>query len=105
MSRLRQRASLNANQPGYLSCRSIGLANSFRRILPTDDERTSQASAKAQRRTAMRQIAIAIIATALLASSTPSFAVPPPKSPQVRGEGCAEPGAEARCFTVNDMKS
>jgi hypothetical protein len=53
----------------------------------------------------MRPFAIAVMATALSASSAPAFSIPPPKSPQVRGEGCVEPGAEARCFTVKDMKS
>lgn len=48
----------------------------------------------------MRLTLIALLATALSA-----IASPPPKPQQVHGEGCVEPGAEARCLVLTDLKS
>jgi hypothetical protein len=48
----------------------------------------------------MRLFPIALIATTLSV-----IAGPPQKPPQIHGEGCVEPGAEARCLVVTDLKS
>ena len=48
----------------------------------------------------MRLFLIAFIATTL-----PALATPSQKPQQVRGEGCVEPGVEAHCLVVTDLKS
>jgi len=48
----------------------------------------------------MRLLLLTLLAPILFAN-----AAPPQMPQQVRGEGCVEPGAEARCFVVTDMKS
>jgi hypothetical protein len=52
----------------------------------------------------MRSLLAAVLAT-ILASA--AFASPPPQQrhPQVRGEGCVEPGVEVRCLVVKDVRS
>jgi hypothetical protein len=52
----------------------------------------------------MRLLAAAAIAVTL-ASSAMAGGGPPPKPPQIRGEGCVEPGVEARCLVVKDVRS
>jgi hypothetical protein len=52
----------------------------------------------------MRLLAIAAIA-GTLASSAIAYGGPPAKPPQIRGEGCVEPGVEARCLVVKDVRS
>jgi hypothetical protein len=52
----------------------------------------------------MRHLTIAVIA-ATLSSVAPASAAPPQRTQQIRGEGCVEPGPEARCLVVKDLKS
>ncbi len=53
----------------------------------------------------MRHFTIAVIAAILFESFTPAVAAAPQRPQQIRGEGCVESGAEARCLTVKDLKS
>ena len=52
----------------------------------------------------MRLLAVAVIA-GTLASPAIAYGGPPEKPPQIRGEGCVEPGVEARCLVVKDVRS
>jgi len=52
----------------------------------------------------MRLLAVAAIA-GTLASSAIAYSGSPAKPPQIRGEGCVEPGVEARCLIVKDVRS
>ena len=52
----------------------------------------------------MSQQPVAAIAV-VLASATIAFGVSPEKPPQIRGEGCVEPGTETRCLVVKDVAS
>ena len=52
----------------------------------------------------MRLLAVAVIA-GTLASSAIAYCGSPEKPPQIRGEGCVEPGVEARCLVVKDVRS
>lgn len=52
----------------------------------------------------MRLLRIAV-ATALIAVTGTAFAGVPQKPPQLRGEGCVEPGEESRCLMVKDVRS
>jgi hypothetical protein len=49
---------------------------------------------------AMRLLLIALVAAALSA-----IAAPTQKPSKIHGEGCVEPGAEARCLVVRDLKN
>jgi hypothetical protein len=42
---------------------------------------------------------------ALVLAALPAIAAPTQKPPKVHGEGCVEPGAEAHCFVVRDLKT
>ena len=46
-----------------------------------------------------------LIGLVLLAARLSAVAAPPQKPQPVHGEGCVEPGAEARCLVVTDLKS
>jgi hypothetical protein len=48
----------------------------------------------------MRRILISLIVTTLSTIASPSQ-----RPQQVHGEGCVQPGAEARCIVVTDLKS
>ena len=52
----------------------------------------------------MRLLAVAAIA-GTLASSEIAYSGPPAKPPLIRGEGRVEPGVEARCLIVKDVRS
>jgi hypothetical protein len=52
----------------------------------------------------MRLLSAAAIA-GTLASYAIAYSGPPEKPPQIRGEGCVEPGVEARCLVVKDVRS
>ncbi|MGC1423980.1 MAG: hypothetical protein WA354_04195 [Terracidiphilus sp.] len=52
----------------------------------------------------MRLRAVATIA-GMLASCAIAHGTPPEKPAQLRGEGCVEPGVEARCLVVKDVRS
>ncbi len=52
----------------------------------------------------MRLLVVAAIAGTLAASPI-AFGGPPERPPQIRGEGCVEPGVEARCLIVKDVRS
>jgi hypothetical protein len=52
----------------------------------------------------MRLLVVTAMA-GLLATSAFGFAEPPEKSPQIRGEGCVEPGVETRCLAVKDVRN
>jgi hypothetical protein len=52
----------------------------------------------------MRLLAVAAIA-GTLASYAIAFSESPEKTAQIRGEGCVEPGVEARCLVVKDVRS
>lgn len=44
-------------------------------------------------------------ATAIVLCTGTCVAVLPPKPQQIHGEGCVEPGADARCLVVKDVRS
>jgi hypothetical protein len=52
----------------------------------------------------MRLLILAAIA-GTLASPAMAYSGPPEKPPQIHGEGCVEPGVEARCLVVKDVRS
>jgi hypothetical protein len=53
----------------------------------------------------MTSMAMRLVFVVLIATSLSAIAAPPQKPQQIRGEGCVEPGAEARCLVVTDLKS
>ncbi len=53
----------------------------------------------------MKRIVLAGAALALAIVAVPSGAAPAPQSKIVHAEGCVEPGVEARCLMVKDLKS
>jgi hypothetical protein len=52
----------------------------------------------------MRLLALATIAGTLTFSAI-AYSGSPAKPQQIRGEGCVEPGVEARCLIVKDVRS
>ena len=52
----------------------------------------------------MRSFITAVL-TASLASCASALPPPPQKHPQIRGEGCVEPGEETRCLVVKDVRT
>lgn len=52
----------------------------------------------------MRLLMVTALA-GLLAASATGLAGSPEKSPQIRGEGCVEPGVETRCLVVKDVRN
>jgi len=46
-----------------------------------------------------------VLAVVLTLLTTSAWAGPEPKAKEVRGEGCVEPGVEARCLVLRDLKS
>jgi len=52
----------------------------------------------------MKRIALAVAAL-VLAAALPAGAGPLPKSNQVQGEGCVEPGVQMHCLILKDVKT
>lgn len=53
----------------------------------------------------MKYLVIAALTMLLVESAAAAIAEPPQKPAQVHGQGCVEPGIEARCLVVRDLKS
>jgi hypothetical protein len=53
----------------------------------------------------MKRVLLALAAAVLTGAAVTSGAGPAPNSKKVRALGCVEPGVEARCLIVKDVKS
>jgi hypothetical protein len=53
----------------------------------------------------MRRLVMALTAMVLAGAAATAVAPPQEKPKEVHGAGCVEPGVEARCLVVKDVKS